>query len=470
MKSILGRLWLGITSLVIIIIVLIWIFQILFLNTFYMRERTNILVNKGNEIASLVEKGYSIDIISEEITNEIESFTSAFDATVAIISPSLELLYVRGNSKLLLNRLKLFVDTKIIRTIKSGKPFVTRRKIRQLDSTFITVGIPLKYNEKVIGSVILNTSVEPIQETISILRKQLTIITLISVCIGTILSLLLAKAFTKPVIKITSVAKKIAKGDFNSKVNIASEDEIGVLGNTINNLSTQLGQTEKFRKEFIANTSHELKTPISLIKAYAELIMECDNDEKENIHQHLNVITEESDKLNKMVEDMLYLSKMEAGYYNPKIKPFNIVEVTKKVISKLTCIADENNIKVSLDASSYNITINADEEKMEHVLLNLVNNAIVHSSADDEITVKITNLLPKVRIEVIDNGIGIPNEDLPYIWDRFYKVDKSRNRKSSGTGLGMSIVKNILAAHGFKYGIQSKLGKGTTVWFETRDK
>lgn len=469
MKSILSKLWLAITSLVIIIILLIWVFQVLFLSTYYIRERTNILINEGNKIASLVEKSENRNDLSEEIINEIESFTSSFDVNVAIIPSNLEPLYKSDNARAFVSRLGLFIDPKIIRSIREGKPFVSRKRIQQFDSTFITVGVPLKYNSKVIGSVVINTSVQPIQETISILRKQLTIITLISIAIGTILSLLLAKAFTRPIIKIIDAAKQISKGDFDTKVDINTQDEIGVLGDTINNLSTQLDQIEKFRKEFIANTSHELKTPITLIKAYAELVMECDEEEKKNVNQHLNVIIEESDRLNNMVEDMLYLSKMEAGYYKPKMKPFNIIEVAKKVIGKLTCIADENNIIVILDACSDDLYVYGDKDKIQHILLNLINNAIIHSSSDNKIAVKITKLSIGVRTEIVDNGVGIPAEDLPYIWDRFYKVDKSRKRKSYGTGLGMAIVKNILEAHNFKYGIESNLGKGTKVWFESRD-
>ncbi len=469
MRSILGKLWLGITALVIIIIMLMWFFQVFLLNTFYFNGITNTLERTGNKIASLLEQDEGIRTISEEIKNEIEALETSSGVFIVIIPADLGEIYTSLSGAAMFRRQDFIKDPNILRKIQNGEPFAVRKDFNQAKGTYITVGTPLSYNGTVIGSVILMSPVQRIRENITVLRSQLTIITLISLSIGTILSLFLAKIFTKPIIKIIHAAKKITKGDYGTKVYISSQDEIGVLGDTINNLSTQLGQTEKFRREFIANTTHEFKTPISLIKAYAELVMEWDEEQKENINKHLNIIIEESDRLNTMVEDMLYLSKMEAGYYKPKMDSFNIVEVAEKVIKKLTCIADENNTKIILDTSSDKINVTGDENEIQHVLLNLVNNAIIHSSTGDNITVKVTDLATKVRVEIIDNGVGIPSEDLPYIWDRFYKVDKSRQRKNSGTGLGMSIVKNILEAHGFEYGIKSVLGKGTTVWFETRD-
>lgn len=467
MKSILSKLWLGITGLVIIILIIIWFFQIFFLNNFYIKERTDILVNESKKIADLFNESQAFNKVNQDIINEIDSFSSSYNANIIIVNLKSKILYASDNSRFFIENKNYFLNIKdITRSLVQGKPVIKHRQVPRLNSTYITVGMPLLNNGRVVGIAFLNTPVQPIKEAITILRRQLTIITIISILVGTVLALLLAKIFTKPVLKINDTAKKIARGNFDAKVVIDSKDEIGILGNTINNLSTQLGQIEKFRREFIANTTHELKTPITLIKAYGELVKEDSSTDIDSRNEYLKIIIDESERLNEMVEDILCLSKMEAGYYKPKLTKFNIVDTIKEVLNKLTRFAAEKNINLDFQYNHDIVLITADDDKIQHVLLNLINNAIIHSHSNEKILINMKDTNDSTLIEVIDYGVGIPKEDLPHIWDRFYKVDKSRKRTSTGTGLGMAIVKNILNSHEFKYGIKSEINKGTNVWFK----
>jgi len=234
-------------------------------------------------------------------------------------------------------------------------------------------------------------------------------------------------------------------------------------------MAFQLGQIEKFRKEFIANTSHELKTPISVIRAYSELIIDIEDISKVDRDGYLQVIVEESKRLNSMVEDILYLSEMEAGYYKPELNNCYVIEIIHNVISSLSILAAQKNMHINIECDNENTLIHADKDKIYQVFFNLVSNAINYSNENGYITIKINTTTNKVRMEVADNGKGMPKEDLPYIWDRFYKVDKSRKRNSKSTGLGLSIVKNILEAHNYNYGVESELNKGTLIWIETKN-
>ncbi|MEW9125258.1 MAG: HAMP domain-containing sensor histidine kinase, partial [Thermotaleaceae bacterium] len=283
--------------------------------------------------------------------------------------------------------------------------------------------------------------------------------------IGTLLALFLAKFFVKPIVKIIEAAESISKGDFSVKVIHQSNDEIGILGETINDMAVQLDKIERLRKEFIANVSHELKTPITLIKAYAEVVKDMDLGEQDE-QQHLQVIIEESDRLNDMVEDILYLSKMESGFSDLQYGEVSLDEVIDCIIEKLSYFASQKNIQIVMEIDAIRPIVYGDENKLYQVFYNIINNAIHHSYENSKIFVKVFDMVEGLRIEIIDEGSGIPEEDLPHIWDRFYKVDKSRKRDESGTGLGMAIVKNILEAHHFKYGITSNIDQGTTVWIE----
>ncbi|TCO77443.1 sensor histidine kinase [Marinisporobacter balticus] len=490
MKSILSKLWLGISALVVIILLMIWLFQVILLENFYIEERKDLLLEQGNKIASIVLSSADPTVISQEVVDEIDAFRSTFSFTIniTIMDINNNPLFPTKNTRPPKDMVDLFKRFDInlnSREVETHMPFrkpptLFDRSNIDLNSkevetvieqfgksqrTVLVVKVPIQQDTHFIGNIILTSALAPIQETSSILKKQLSIITWISLFITALLAFLLAKLFTNPILKITEASKKISEGDFTAHVILDVNDEIGILGDTINHMAIQLGKTENFRREFIANISHELKTPISLIRAYAELVMDVD-DLKEDRDQHLQVIIDESSRLNTMVEEILYLSKMEAGYLDLVWTKFPIIDLTKNIFRKFHFFASKKNIEFVLDMEDENTYIYADKDKLYQVFFNLMNNAIKHAYEFSTITIKVKPTNTSVRIAIIDHGQGIPKEDLPYIWDRFYKVDKSRKRDASGTGLGMSIVKNILENHHFSYGIDSEINKGTTVWFE----
>ncbi len=477
MKSVLSKLWLGITFLVTIILLIVWLFQVGLLNRFYIYERTNILLEEGKKIASIFLKSDNTSTVTQEVIEEIETFAPSYNARIIIINSKNDIIFYNAPKEFYKNSrfsedlvkreiLMLYNNPNIKSNILNGKSFVLHKNENKFHGTSIVVGIPIKHNEEVIGYNILSSPLAPIKETISILRKQLSILSVISLLIGTLLALQFAKIFTKPILKINDATKKIAKGNFDTRVSLNYKDEIGALGDTINDMALQLGQIEEFRKEFIANTSHELKTPISLIAAYAELVKDIEHISEEDKNQYLQIIVDEANRLNIMVEDILYLSKMEAGYIDLNYESFSILETINNVVEKLHYLANKKSIKVDIDIENTVTFISGDQDKICQVFFNIINNAINHSYENNKIVIKVYNNDNLIVVEITDYGKGIPKEDLPYIWDRFYKVDKARQRDNSGTGLGMSIVKNILEAHNFNYGITSEVNKGTTVWFE----
>lgn len=473
MKSILSKLWLGITSLVLVILLITWLFQIMLLQKFYIDERKDLLLDEGKNIASLISATNNFPVISQEAMDEMDNFRSefSFHISITIIDEHNKVLFP-VNRNLLSKRISHISqkppkepprEPRVNFYSKEVETFV--EEFDRAKRSLLVVKVPIEKNDAIVGNIILTSALAPIQETSSILKKQLSIITWISLLIGSLLALLFSKHFAKPILEITKTSKEISKGNFDARVALDSKDEIGILGNTINDLAIQLGKIENFRREFIANVSHELKTPISLIRAYAELIMDVDDDKKTR-NENLQVIVDESSRLNTMVEDILTLSKIEAGYIELNNSPFPIAELIHKIIGKLDFFASQKNIKLIIEVDNECTQVYADPDKLYQVFFNLINNAITHSYENSQILIKTTNTKDHIKIEIIDHGKGIPQEDLPYIWDRFYKVDKSRKRDTSGTGLGMSIVKNILEAHHFSYGIESKVHKGTTVWFE----
>ncbi|MFT9497518.1 sensor histidine kinase [Anaerosolibacter sp.] len=477
MKGIKSKLWFAISSLVVAILIIIWLFQVGFLNEFYIHERKNVLSNEAQKLSALLLESDQQNMISEKVIEEIEAFTSSVNARIIILDQGGETQFFNILDRYFLkagefNRPQaraigpLLGDKEIAVHLAKNQPFTVVKKRPQSHDASIFVGMPVMRDNKKVADIIITSPLAPIEETISILKKQLTYVSIFSLGIGTLLALYLARVFSKPILNIIDASKEIAKGNFNTKVTHKSDDEIGILGETINDMAKQLDRIEQLRKEFIANISHELKTPISLIKAYAELVKEVEGIDVDDKNQYLQVITEESDRLNNMIEDILYLSKMQAGFSNLVYDQISLNDLLYGVIEKLSYFAQNRNIEITVETHEKNILIYGDKDKMYQVFYNIINNAIQHSYENTKIWIRTQLTDHGLRIEVIDNGKGIAEEDLPNIWDRFYKIDKSGKRNDSGTGLGMAIVKNILEAHHMRYGVESQLHKGTKVWIE----
>lgn len=442
-----------------------------------MRERKATLMNEADKLASLFRESDDEEAIPQEVLEEIDAFVSSINAKVFVFDEKNNLPFysmpdryfpsIREPNKIQNKTMNFLLRDKDIRLkIEENESFTMIRKRSSDHVPSIFVGVPVMKEGVKIANIVISSPLAPIEETISILKKQLSFISIFSLGIGTLLALWLAKFFTKPILNIIHVSKQIAKGDFTTKVTHKSKDEIGVLGNTINDMAKQLDKIEQLRKELIANVSHELKTPISLIKAYAELLEAIDDIDREDKHTYLQVIRDESDRLNRMIEDVLYLSKMESGFSSLVYETFSLNELLNNVLEKLSYFASHKNVQLRVEAEDQAFLLHADKDKIYQVFFNIINNGIEHSFENGKVIIKIFNIDNALRIEVIDQGKGISEEELPYVWERFYKVDKSGKRNDSGTGLGMAIVKNILEAHRFRYGITSELNKGTTVWIE----
>jgi signal transduction histidine kinase len=265
-------------------------------------------------------------------------------------------------------------------------------------------------------------------------------------------------------LEIKKVSKEIAAGNFLSRIDNKKEDEIGELAEAINELGQELTKIEQLRKDLIANVSHELRTPLSLIQGYAETIRDISGDIPEKRQKQLGIIIEESQRLSAIVDDILKLSQLQSGYASLQKTVFSIIETVDSVITRYTGLCEQADIQIGFQ-SEKNAIVNADRARIEQVLHNLLFNAVNHTPAGGRISVTVVEEVNQVRIEISDTGKGIPEDEIPYIWDRYYKTEKNSGRQA-GTGLGLAIVKTILEAHRVPYGIQSTMGEGSTFWFE----
>ncbi|MDR3595000.1 HAMP domain-containing sensor histidine kinase [Clostridium sp.] len=302
--------------------------------------------------------------------------------------------------------------------------------------------------------IILIKSVKSIHQSVVIANEFYIIAGLIVIIIGSIFILIFSSKITKPIVQMSNVAENISNLEFDKVINVMSEDEIGRLGNSINKIShklnssiNELKQDVESKKDLIRNMSHELKTPIGIIKGYAEGLKYGVADDKEKMDKYCTILVDECDRMDKLVKELLNYSMIEGGMIKLNITTFNIDELMSKIIERFTPAFHEKNINFNLNCVK-NYIVSADRDMLEKAINNFITNAIDYVNEKKVIEVVVKNEENKIRISVYNTGENIHQEELNKIWDVCYRIDKARSRKYGGHGIGLSIVKLIVDLHG----------------------
>lgn len=464
MKSIALKLWSGMIALVVIMLVMLWIFQIVFLENFYTGIKVSEVKSKGYSVINKLETAGTI-----EFESALESFVNETNSSVEFLDSNGEILYNIGSNgsnaqiPMMMNNSRLDA----INDITSGKEVTLSLIHPKFHNTFILIGLPLKLQNEFKGGLLISLPLAPVKDTASILKVQLFYITLILLFTALIFAYFLSRSFTRPILEITKVSEEMASGNFSVKIKSKNRDEIGRLASTINYMGEELSKIEQLRKDLIANVSHELRTPLSLIRGYAETIRDVTGNIPEKREKQLGIIIEESERLGLIVDDILDLSQIQAGYVKLNKTQFSINILLERVIKKFEILSEKTGVDIALETHG-DTFVEADEIRMEQVMYNLVNNAFNHTERSGHIIIRAIENEETIRLEVADTGIGISEEDLTHIWDRFYKAEKTEKLKATGTGIGLTIVKTILESENFKYGVESTKGTGAVFWLEIK--
>lgn len=331
---------------------------------------------------------------------------------------------------------------------------------------------------------IMSIPLASIRESVQLSNRFLVYVGIVAMAFGSIIIYFTMKRVTSPILRLSEISERMSNLDFDAKYQGNSQDEIGILGNSMNALSDKLKETigelksannelmkdieektqvDKMRQEFIANVSHELKTPIALIQGYAEGLTEGMAEEKESRDYYCEVIMDEANKMNKMVRQLLTLNALESGNDQAAMERFDIVELIKGVLNAAHILIEQKGAVVEFD-SSHPIYVWADEFKIEEVVTNYVSNALNHLSGERKIAIDVEELGETVKVSVKNTGEPIPEDDLPNIWTKFYKVDKARTRAYGGSGIGLSIVKEVMDSHHKECGVENE-EDGVRFWF-----
>ena len=476
-RSVSFKLFLGIGCLGLFFICVSWILNTQYLETYYISKKKNMLLESGRSIDKIYT-GHpeAIELEIEKLENQIGGTILILDSKNGMkskpIFPTLDRTKRQTRLPIPQKRLKELLERKYV--------FMVREDTR-LKTDFLTF-IFLLHNGDILYML---TPLAAISESVGIANDFFLFIWILMIVLGGILTFVFSKKFTNPILEVSNIAQHMAKFDFSKKCVVKTDDEIGELAKSINYLSDQLNQAitelneknqklmediererriDEMRKEFISSVSHELKTPIALIQGYAEGLKVNVVEDEESKNFYCDVIEDETQKMDKLVKDLLDLSQLESGTFKLEKSIFDIFELVDQVLEKYNPIFVEKGISLQVEKEE-NIFVNADRIRIEQVLSNYINNAINHIEGEKIIKVTVKTNSQNVDVSVYNSGKGIPKASIDNIWTSFYKVDKARTRAYGGSGLGLSVVRSIMELHRNRYGAEN-VENGVRFWFE----
>ena len=471
-------------------IVLCWLINNLFLETFYIRNRANAITNAYVRINEAASNG---NIISEAFDLELRMICDTYSIGVVVIDAEARTIKSSSrNVETLIERLYDNVfdpDSKMEYLAENDRYSLAV----SMDKLTLTEYIEM-WGVLDNGTMFLIRSpIESIRDSVSISNHFLAYVGITGTIVGLLFVWFAADRVTKPIMELKSISERMTKLDFEAKYNSHSRNEIDLLGEHMNELSEALKKTiselktannelqrdiekkeqiDEMRKEFLSNVSHELKTPIALIQGYAEGLREGINDDAESREFYCDVIIDEAGKMNFMVKKLLDLHELEFGNDVAVMERFDIVSMVENFLASAEILIEQNGVTLKHEPHTP-IYVWADEFKTEEVIRNFFSNAVNHVAGDKVIEIKYSLIKEKdtdlVRVSVFNTGEPIPEESLPHIWEKFYKVDKARTREYGGSGVGLSIVKAIMESMNQQYGVINYTN-GVEFWFELETK
>jgi len=467
----------GLTAAVLLVC---WGINRWYLGDYYIIQKKNTLITAYDEINKLIVSE------SEDSALLMEQFTQKNNISMMIIDSSGTRTSIGSNMQIefLYNRLQGYFlgknrdTTEILYTTDNYE--ILKSYDPRLQSSYLEMWGFMDNNTL----FIMSTPLTSIQESAEISNRFLVYIGILAIFASSIVMLLATRTITKPILQLASISEKMSNQDFNVKYTGIEKNEIGVLGNSINRLSERLEKTiselksannqlqkdleekekiDEMRREFLANVSHELKTPIALIQGYAEGLSEDIIEDEESRNFYCEVIMDEANKMNKIVKQLLSLNQLEFGN-DITMERFDIIILIQGILNTSKILIQQKGVTVDF-WNDKEVFVWADEFKIEEVLTNYISNALNHVSGENRIEIRVEENQGVARISVYNTGDFIPEEDLDKVWMKFYKVDKARTREYGGSGVGLSIVQAIMEAHHKKFGVRNR-DEGVEFWFE----
>lgn len=457
--------------LAIIIVLVIWFLQDIFIKSSYSKMIAQETIRSANSMeAQYIDNPGGFDEFVKQLSidngfyirvddlsgTRIYDGNSSLKITEAAIAKDLTNIYAKIHDEKLKSSTVIITDG-----LYDNNRIVYADLIIPDDSPGI-FGAPWSINEAPIIYII--APLYPLQSTINIIRTILFYISIMVLLLAMLIAAFLSIRLTTPLESITESAKQLSQGNYKVNFDGADFTETRELAKALNRASWEMEQAETYQSEIIANVSHDLKTPLTMIRSYAEKIIDISGDNPKKRNDDLNIIISETERLNTLVSDMMTLSSLQTNNIELNKTEFDIVKLTEEIYESFKILNTQGyNIKMQHCREAI---VYADRERISQVIRNFISNAIKYSGDNKFVRIELKRSNRSVKIHIIDKGVGIEKSDIGHIWDRYYRTSANHAREIEGSGLGLSIVKNILSLHDAKYGVKSTIGQGSDFWFE----
>mgnify|MGYP000732039744 FL=1 len=482
------------------VLLAIWVINSFFLEQYYINDKVKILQDayeqlndcaveqalEGRNIIDDLPSFYSKDGEQTEVSRMLRVMNEQYNTTVVLIDSLNDRTFPTfWDNRLLSDLVRQYIlgrsmpDTEAIISEENYK--IEKRYDKHNNGYYLQNWGFFDDNRTIF---IMSMPIASIHESVALSNRFMIYVGSAALVLGAVFMYFAGKRITSPILSLAALSERMSELDFDARYTADSQDEIGVLGRSMNTLSEKLKETigelktannelqkdieekiriDEARKEFIANVSHELKTPIALIQGYAEGLTEGMAEDPESRDYYCEVIQDEAGKMNKMVKQLLTLTALEFGNDKPVMEQFDLVTLINGVLSSAKILLQQKGAQVFFDASEP-VMVWADEFKIEEVVTNYLNNAMNHLDGEKRIEIRLEKNDKEVKVTVFNTGQNIPEEDLGKLWTKFYKVDKARTRAYGGSGIGLSIVKAIMDSHNKACGVQN-VKDGMEFWF-----
>ena len=457
------KIWIYFILFTIAVFVLLWIFQIFFLERFYESMKKH----DASQCESKISQAFDT-MSTSDFSDYIKEIAVDNDMCIEVLDRYGRSIYscevlgdclIHGKSNST-NIYRVNID-------KSENKNIRYRVKNPAGYDMLLYGCTLGSADAPDGYLLLNSALVPVGSTVTIIKRQLMIITVALIIIAFFLSLYLSEKIAAPIDRITKAAENLAKGDYNTKFDGRGYLESQKLAETLTYAEQEISKVDKMQRDLVANVSHDLRTPLTMLKAYAEMIRDLSGDNPVKRNEHLEIIINETDRLALLVNDILDLSKLESGKQQLSPSEFEISSKMTEIIDRFKGVSERMGYHIHFTPDNPRNVV-CDEIKIQQVIYNLINNAINYTGDDKQVFVRQINKPNGVLIEVEDTGDGIEEDKIKLIFDKYYRSENHK-REVVGTGLGLSIVKAVLKLHNYDYGVRSRLGKGSTFWFMISD-
>lgn len=463
--NILVRLWTNMMALIVLGIAFMWVAQI------FLFER-NYIDSAMNDVQG------RLDTVMAELTTEdlalndkpLSYLSISMNGKVMVVDDSGKLLAKYGYGH------PIAIDTaeaenfiwRSMQESPQNEQVLQRQEYKNVNRNYnvtsFEIGIPVLYDGEN-AYVILYYSLNEVSTVLQINRRQLVTLSIVLTIVAAVVSVFLSRRFVKPIKKIKNAVESLTKGDLEATPGLSLQDELGQLSDSVEELGKALQRVDVLRREIIANVSHELRAPLSLIAGYAEMVRDINWKDDTKRNEDLNLIIREAGRMSEMVSDIMDHSQLQAGFVQLKKELYSLYDIVESEVIHCEQSAAEYKIVIRLEGERTNVSVNVDAVKISQVMRNLLYNAINHTADGETISVLIEKVQDKkIRVSVVNPGDPIPEEDREIIWERYQRSQHQGGRKT-GTGIGLSIVSSFLKAHGMPYGVHCEDGL-TTFWFE----